>query len=131
VVRARRILVVDDLEHNRFLLEESLEGLGLEILTAPDGERALGIVETLHPEVVLLDFQMPGIDGAETARRIKKNEALPYTYVLLVSGYHEADLTEGVDRGDADRFLRKPYTLDQIRDSVREALRLVAERRAD
>lgn len=123
-----RVLIVDDLEHNRFLLEEALAGLG-EIRSAADGAGALETVGEFLPEVVVVDFQMPGMDGAETSRRIKADPRLPFTYVLLLSGYHEADATEGIGRAGADRFLRKPYALDEVREAVREGLRVAEERR--
>ena len=81
--------MVDDLETNRFLLEEALAETGVEILSADGGRRALEIVSASHPEVVVVDFQMPGLNGAATARRIKQLErsGAPFSYVILMSGY--------------------------------------------
>ncbi|MGH7822447.1 MAG: response regulator [Candidatus Binatia bacterium] len=125
---AARILIVDDVEQNRFLLEEALADLG-ETMCAEDGAKALEIVVAATPHVVVLDFQMPGMDGAETSRRIKADERVPFTYVLLLSGYHEADANEGIRRAGADRFLGKPYSLEEVRQAVREGLRVAIRRR--
>jgi CheY-like chemotaxis protein len=125
-----RILVIDDVETNRFLLEEALEGLADEIHSASDGNRALDLVRELDPEVAVLDFQMPGMNGLETARRVKEREGAPYTWVLLLSGHHDIGEVERFDRSSADRFLAKPYRLDAVREAVREGLRIAAERRA-
>lgn len=122
------VLIVDDVEHNRFLLEEALDGLGLEVHTAESGTRALEIVAASDPEVIVLDLQMPGMDGADTSRRIR--ERSPLAYVLLVSGYHEAEAGDDLRRARADRFLGKPYSLDDIRSAVEEGLRIARERRA-
>lgn len=125
-----RILVVDDVETNRFLLEEALAGLADEIHSAGDGTEALALVETLEPEVAVLDFQMPGMDGEEAGRRIKARAAAPFTWVLLLSGYHEAGEAGKLGASCADRFLGKPYRLDDVRDAVREGLAIAVARRA-
>lgn len=126
---APRILLVDDLEANRFLLEEALGDLGAEILSAEDGRRALRIAAASHPEVVVLDFQMPDLNGAVTARALKQ-AGLPFTYIILTSGYPEAGDGEAIDTASVDRFLGKPYTLENLRASVVEGLRVSRERRA-
>ena len=124
-----RVLLVDDLETNRFLLEEALAEVGAEILVADTGERALEIVSASQPEVVLLDFQMPDPNGAETARRIKGRAAAPFTYVILMSGYREAEEELLRDPSRADRFLSRPFALDELRAAVGEGLRVARERR--
>jgi CheY-like chemotaxis protein len=124
-----RVLLVDDLETNRFLLEEALGEIGAEILSVGTGKRALEIVAASHPEVVVLDFQMPDLNGAETARRIKRQSGLPFTYVILMSGYQEAEETDAIRESLADRFLGKPYKLSELRGAVEEGLRTARERR--
>jgi CheY-like chemotaxis protein len=124
-----RILIVDDVETNRFLLEEALAGLASEVLSVESGPRALDAVRRLEPEVVVLDFQMPGMDGLETSRRIKERAGAAFTYVLLLSGCHELADAEDLARSGADGFVRKPYTLDVVRSAVREGLFVAAERR--
>lgn len=122
-----RVLIVDDLDRNLFLLGEVLEGLADEILSACSGEEALELVEELHPEVVVLDYQMPGMDGAEVCRFIKNREDLPFIWVMILSGYHEA---EGIRSAEADCFLGKPYQLADVRQAVDDGLRIAATRRA-
>ena len=124
-----RVLLVDDLETNRFLLEEALAEVGVEILVAETGKRALDIVSASQPEVVVIDFQMPGLTGAETVRRIKARPGAPFTYVILMSGYREAGEEDVGDPAYADRFLGRPFALDELRASVEEGLRLAHERR--
>jgi len=125
-----RVLLVDDVETNRFLLEEALGEIGAEIISTGSGKRALEIVSASHPEVVVLDFQMPDMNGAEAARRIKQQTTAPFTYVILMSGYDEAEETDAIRGSLADRFLGKPYTLSELRGSVEEGLRIARERRA-
>jgi len=124
-----RVLLVDDLETNRFLLEEALGEISAEILTAGGGAEALAIVAKARPDVVVVDFQMPGMSGAETSRRIKQEPA-PFTYVILTSGYREAEQPENFRASLADRFLPKPYRLEELRTAVEEGLEIALARRA-
>ena len=124
-----RVLLVDDLETNRFLLEEALGEIGAEISSTGSGKRALELVSASHPEVVVIDFQMPDLSGAEAARWIKQRADAPFTYVILMSGYHEEE-TELIRASLADRFLGKPYKLSALRGAVEEGLRIASERRA-
>jgi CheY-like chemotaxis protein len=118
------LVAVDDREANRFLLEEALGGMGFEIVCAASGEEALPLVERLRPEVVLLDWQMPGMDGAETSRLIK--DRWPSTYVLVVSGFHEAKESSGLEKSGADAYLGKPFTLEDLRAAVRKGFATAA-----
>ena len=123
------MLLVDDLEANRFLLEEALGDLGADVFCADGGRRALQIAADAHPHVVVLDFQMPDLNGAETARALKLVGS-PFTYVIMTSGYQEAGDGDAIDTSSVDRFLVKPYTLDDLRASVVEGLRISRERRS-
>ena len=123
-----RVLIVDDLDTNRFLLEEALGGVEADILTAGGGREAIAIVERLRPEVVVVDFQMPIMSGAQTSRRIK-DAPTPFTYVILTSGYREAEESASFASALADRFMAKPYRLDELRAAVEEGLRVAHERR--
>jgi CheY-like chemotaxis protein len=127
-----RVLVVDDLETNRFLVEEALSDAGVEILSAQSGRQALEIVSASHPEVVLLDFQMPGLNGAATARRIRQQVeqgAAPFCYVVLMSGYREAEERELMRDSPADCFLARPFAVEDLRAAVEEGLRVARDRR--
>lgn len=123
-----RVLLVDDLEANRFLLEEALGDLGAEILSADGGRRALQIAAAAHPDVVVLDFQMPDLNGADTARALRRAGG-PFSYVILTSGYADAG-ADAIDTTGVDSFLAKPYTLGDLRSRVLEGLRISRERRA-
>ena len=123
------ILLVDDVEANRFLLEEALADLGAEIHSAATGDEALELWRRHAPEVALVDLQMPGVDGLVVARRIKADSSAPFTYVMIVSGFDKADQAEAVRASGADRFLAKPCRIADLRSAVEEGLRLARERR--
>jgi len=119
------VLIVDDEQHIRLLIEQTLEELeddGVELLTAADGEEALGVVENQHPELVFLDVMLPKRDGFDVCRTIKQEMGLDATYVVMLTAKGQAyDREEGLASG-ADRYLTKPFDPDELLDVARAAL---------
>ena len=103
------VLVVDDEEPIRTLAKTILEGAGLPVLTAADGDEALEVFREHKEEIhaVLLDVVMPGTDAAEVLARI--SEARPKAKVIVCSGYHDHDAAKRLGGGTPAGFLRKPY----------------------
>ncbi|MBN3946251.1 MAG: hybrid sensor histidine kinase/response regulator [Nostoc sp. NMS7] len=118
-----RILAVDDIQDNLILVEAILESEGYKIDLASDGIKALQKIEQSPPDLILLDVMMPGIDGYEVTRRIRKNPAISYIPILLITAFHESSVVEGLDAG-ADDFIRKPFDTDELLARVRSLLRL-------
>ncbi|MBN3884536.1 MAG: hybrid sensor histidine kinase/response regulator [Nostoc sp.] len=118
-----RILAVDDTPDNLILVQTILESEGYEIDLASDGIKALRQIDQSPPDLILLDVMMPGIDGYEVTRRIRKNPALSYIPILLITAFHESSVVEGLDAG-ADDFIRKPFDTDELLARVRSLLRL-------
>ncbi|MEH1826598.1 MAG: hybrid sensor histidine kinase/response regulator [Nostoc sp.] len=118
-----RILVVDDTRDNLILVQAILESEGYEIDLASDGIKALQKIDQSPPDLILLDVMMPGIDGYEVTRRIRKNPAISYIPILLITAFHQSSVVEGLDAG-ADDFIRKPFDTDELLARVRSLLRL-------
>ncbi|MFN6567852.1 hybrid sensor histidine kinase/response regulator [Dendronalium sp. ChiSLP03b] len=118
-----RILAVDDTRDNLILVQTILESEGYEIDLVADGITALQHVEQSPPDLILLDVMMPGMDGYEVTRRIRKNPAISYIPILLITAFHESSVVEGLDAG-ADDFIRKPFDTDELLARVRSLLRL-------
>ncbi|MEH2407855.1 hybrid sensor histidine kinase/response regulator [Nostoc sp.] len=118
-----RILAVDDIQDNLILVQAILESEGHEIDLASDGIKALRKIEQSPPDLILLDVMMPGIDGYEVTRRIRKNPAISYIPILLITAFHESSVVQGLDAG-ADDFIRKPFDTDELLARVRSLLRL-------
>lgn len=115
-----RVLVVDDdppsLKMTAFLLHEE----GYEVLTADNGIDALRLVEQEMPDLVVLDVMMPGLDGLEVTRRIRRSTNLP---ILILSAKGETvDRVTGLDLG-ADDYLAKPFEPSELLARVRSVLR--------
>jgi two-component system cell cycle response regulator DivK len=84
---ARRVLVVDDQEDNRRILRDLLTSASYETLEAETGEAGVSLAEAEHPNLILMDLQIPGLDGCEATRRIKANPALRRIPVIAVTSY--------------------------------------------
>jgi len=121
------VLIVDDEQHIRLLIEQTLEDLedeGVELQTASDGEMALDVVRNHHPELVFLDVMMPKMNGFEVCRAIKSDPAMAATTVVMLTAKGQAyDREEGLAAG-ADRYLTKPFDPDELLDIARAALGL-------
>src|SRR5438270_2384328 len=121
-----KILVVDDDPANRELLREFLEAEGLEVVTAPDGRSCLGEFPRIKPELVLLDVNMPFVDGFEVCRRLKSKSETRLTPVVLVTALSATeDRVKGIKAG-ADGFLSKPFDPSELLAHVRSLLSLKA-----
>ncbi|MAS08332.1 MAG: PleD family two-component system response regulator [Ahrensia sp.] len=119
-----RILVVDDIEANRDLLETRLTAEYFNVITASDGQEALSICAETPVDLVLLDIMMPGVDGFEVCEQLKANAATCHIPVVIVTALDEmADRVRGLQAG-ADDFLTKPVDEMQLLARVKSLLRL-------
>jgi two-component system, sensor histidine kinase and response regulator len=117
------ILAVDDTPDNLLLLEAILSEEGYDIHTAEDGISALKYIEQSPPDLILLDVMMPGMNGYEVTQHIRKNSALPFIPILLITAFDHSSVVEGLDMG-ADEFVRKPVDPEELLARVRSLLRL-------
>ncbi len=102
------LLVVDDNAANRKLLDFVLSKQGHDVRTAADGEEALAMLREWRPRMILLDLQLPGIDGLEVARRIKADRATRSIVILAVTAYAmKGDERTAIAAG-CDGYLTKP-----------------------
>jgi DNA-binding response OmpR family regulator len=113
------ILIADDELHILELVRVTLEGDGVEVLTAVDGLEALDLALTLRPEIVLLDVQMPGLDGLEVCRRLRSEPRLAGTsIIMLTAAAQAADAARGLAAG-ADHYLTKPFSPIRLLSVIR------------
>lgn len=116
-----RILVVDDDPGVLSVLRRSFARAGLAVETATDGEEALRRAREHRPDVVVLDVLMPGIDGVEVCRRLRRSDA-DLAILMLTAKDRARDQVVGLDAG-ADDYVLKPFTLDVLGARVRALLR--------
>ena len=109
-----QILVVDDTPANVRLLQALLGSRGYDVLTAVDGISALELVDSEHPDLILLDVVMPGLDGYAVCSRLRANEETAVLPVIMVTSSIGQEKTRAIEAG-ADDFLPKPFNHDRTR----------------
>ena len=112
------VLIVDDIPVNISLLKIMLARTNVKILTAVNGQEALDIVRQLRPQVVLLDIQMPILNGLEVLKEIKADPNLKDIAVIMVSAYTSSeDIEQSMNLG-ASGFIKKPVIMDILLSTV-------------
>jgi CheY-like chemotaxis protein len=122
--RRSRVLIADDNEPNRELLEVYLADIDCDIATAVDGKDTLDQVAKFHPDVILLDVMMPKLSGFEVCQRLKADPATSPIMVLMVTALGElGDIERAVESG-TDDFLSKPVNRVELVKRVENMLKL-------
>ncbi|RLT22110.1 MAG: response regulator [Planctomycetota bacterium] len=123
-VSSSRVLIADDIQQNRELLEAYLADEGYEILMASDGQQTMQLVDQHQPDLILLDIMMPRMSGYEVCSQIKGDPARRGILVLIVTALNETgDIEKAVNAG-CDDFLTKPVNRLELRTRVRSLLRV-------
>ncbi len=128
-VGAEKVLIVDDVETNRLILEDIITNMGCSPVLFESGEQALEAVGKISPQLILTDISMPGMDGYELCRRLKKKEETKDIPVIFISAFdHPEDIVEGLSLGGED-YITKPFVAEVIEARVGVHLRLSAAKR--
>ena len=118
-----RVLVVDDEQDILELIRYNLEREGYEVASVKSGEEALGLAARWEPAVIVLDLMLPGLDGLEVCRRLKRNEATKAIPVLMLTAKTEdSDIVTGLEVG-ADDYITKPFSPKVLVARIRASLR--------
>ena len=125
-----KVLIADDDPVSRRLLQSYLQKWGYEVAVAVNGADAWRMFEQEEFPVVISDWMMPEVDGAELIRRIRASQRPHYVYaILLTSRSQKEDLVEGMEAG-ADDFVNKPFLAEELRVRLRAGERIVKLERA-
>ena len=117
-----KILLVEDHEDNRQIVRDLLDGEGFDLVEARTGEDGVVMVESQHPDLILMDIQLPGIDGYEATRQIRANPAFGRIPIIAVTSYAlSGDETKARAAG-CDDYVTKPFSPLKLLEKIREYL---------
>jgi two-component system cell cycle response regulator DivK len=119
---SKRILVVEDQEDLRGVLRDLLTGSGYSVIEAADGGSGLATAQAERPDLILMDIQMPIIDGYEATRRIKADPAISQIPIVAVSSFAMKGDEEKARSAGCDHYVTKPYSPMQLLKIVRGLL---------
>ncbi len=121
-----KILIAEDDPVSRRMLEGFLMKWGYDLVVTKDGAEAWGALEQeAAPPLAVVDWMMPGMDGLELCRKVRKRGAAPYTYILLLTARgQKEDIVRGIEAG-ADDYLTKPFDVQELRVRIRAGVRVL------
>ncbi len=118
----KRILVVEDQEDNRRIMRDMLRKAGFEVLEATTGEQGVILAETHMPDLILMDIQMPVLDGYEATRRIKSIPKLKEIPIIVVTSYALSGEDAKAQAAGAAGYVSKPFSPRQLLAEIRHFL---------
>jgi len=117
---SKRILVVEDQEDNRQILRDLLANAGYEMIEAGDGAQAISAATEHRPDLILMDIQLPLVDGYEATRQIKANPALKAIPIIVVTSYALSGDEDKARAAGCDAYVAKPYSPRALLAKIRE-----------
>ena len=120
----KRILVIEDTEDNRRIIRDLLTSAGYEILEALSGEEGVAMAAQHRPDLILMDIQLPELDGYEATRQIKAQPALRHIPVIAVTSYALSGDEAKTRAAGCDAYIAKPFSPRQLLAKVRELIGL-------
>lgn len=122
---AKKLLIVDDEVEICEFLKSFFEDRNFKVATACSGDQALLKVSSFSPDVILLDIQMPGMDGLTVLQKVK--ESFPKVKVIMVTAVETQDKIEKAIRLGADNYITKPLSLDYLEKDVQDKIDLLSK----
>jgi two-component system cell cycle response regulator DivK len=116
----KRILVVEDQEDNRQILRDLLTNAGFDMIQAENGEEAIAAAQASRPDLILMDIQLPILDGYEATRRIKADPDLKSIPIIVVTSYALSGDEEKARRAGCDDYVAKPFSPRQLLAKIKE-----------
>ena len=116
----KRILVVEDEQDNRRILRDLLTKAGFDMIEAENGAAAVASAQTSRPDLILMDIQLPLLDGYEATRRIKANPDLKSIPIIVVTSYALSGDDEKARLAGCDAYVAKPFSPRQLLAKIKE-----------
>ena len=119
---AKRILIVEDQEDNRVIMRDVLSSAGYDLIEAVNGEAGVKLAHSERPDLILMDIQLPTIDGYEATRRIKGSAELKSIPIIAVTSYALSGDQAKARAAGCDGYVSKPFSPRELLARVREYL---------
>ena len=119
---SKRVLVVEDQDDNRRIIRDLLTSNGFELIEAETGDEGVAVAAREKPDLILMDIQLPGLDGYEATRRIRANPDLKTTPVIAVTSYALSGDDKKAFAAGCNGYVTKPFSPRQLLDKIREYL---------
>jgi CheY-like chemotaxis protein len=116
------VLVVDDAVDNLVLLSLDLQQAGYRVITSSDGEEALRVAPVAHPDLILMDIGMPGLDGLGATRKIREDPTLQGIPIIAITAFGTEGFRRAAYDAGFDGYLTKPIDFDRMHDLIRSLL---------
>ena len=119
---AKRILIVEDHPDNRRILRDFLRKSGFELVEAEDGVQALAAAQSHRPDLILMDIQLPVMDGYEATRRLKADPALRSIPIIVITSYALSGDENKARAAGCDAYVSKPFSTRKLLTKINEHL---------
>ncbi len=117
---SKQILIIEDQEDNRRIMSDMLNAAGYEVIEAVNGEDGVSMAESHVPDLILMDIQLPRIDGYEATRRIKAQPDLSAIPIIAVTSYALSGDDKKAFEAGCDAYLGKPFSPRELLAKIRE-----------
>ena len=117
-----KILLIEDHEDNRRIVRDLMSSVGYQLVEAANGEEGVEMVATELPDLILMDIQLPGIDGYETTRRIKANPAFQHIPIIAVTSYALSGDEVKAREAGCDDYVTKPFSPRALLAKIKQYL---------
>ena len=109
-----KILIAEDQDDLREMIAHTLRLSGYEVVSAKNGERAVQLATKINPDLIILDYELPRLNGRQVCKRLKALETFTNTPIVIISSYGNPRYMEASLEAGAEEFIRKPFELDHL-----------------
>jgi CheY-like chemotaxis protein len=112
------LLLVEDVDDTRYFMRLALERRGYRVIEAEDGEKAVTLALNEHPDVILMDISLPGMDGFEATKLIRAEACMQEVPIVAVTAHQETDFRQGAKESGFNAYVTKPIDLDWLNELI-------------
>ena len=117
-----RILLVDDFDDTRLMMKLWLMKNGYHVIEAERGEEAIALAQSEHPDLIIMDMMMPGLNGLDATRRIREDQSLEQTPIVAVSAYGADEYRAKAISAGCTEYVSTPFDPEQLGDLIKKLL---------